>query len=80
MKPYTKTYLSYFGYSTADFIPCEVCSAKSVDIHHIQARSIRKDLVNDITNLMAMCRSCHQKLGDKKQHKEFLQNIHNQKL
>lgn len=80
MKNYIKTYMQYFGYDVSDFIPCEVCGNKAVDINHIQARSIRKDLVNEITNLMAMCRSCHAKLGDRKQHREFLQNIHNQKL
>ncbi len=76
MKSYTKTYLKYFGYSTADFIPCEVCQQKAVDIHHIDARSIQPKLVNDINNLMAMCRGCHIKFGDKKQHKEYLKQIH----
>jgi 5-methylcytosine-specific restriction endonuclease McrA len=80
MKPYTKTYLNYFGYDVSDFIPCEVCNAKSVDIHHIQARSIAKSKENDITNLMALCRKCHTEKGDKKQFREFLQNIHNKKL
>jgi hypothetical protein len=80
MKPYTKTYLNHFGYTIADFIPCEVCGAEAKDIHHIQARSIRKDLQNDISNLMSLCRSCHVYYGDKKQYKEFLQNKHNEIL
>jgi len=80
LKSYTKIYLNYFGYTIADFIPCEVCNSASVELHHVQARSIRKDLLNDITNIMALCRSCHVKYGDKKQHKEFLQDIHNEKL
>ena len=80
MKKYTATYLDYFGYSVADFIPCELCSKRSVDIHHIFARSIRKDLENDITNLMALCRECHVKYGDKKQHREMLINKHQHKL
>jgi 5-methylcytosine-specific restriction endonuclease McrA len=80
MKPYTKTYLNYFAYDVSDFIPCEVCGAEAKDIHHVQARSIRKDLVNDITNLMALCRKCHAEKGDKKQFREYLQKIHNQKL
>ncbi|MFN8694138.1 MAG: HNH endonuclease, partial [Holosporales bacterium] len=33
-----------------------------------------------IENLMLLCRTCHEKYGDRKQFKEFLQNIHNQKL
>ena len=80
MKPYTKTYLNYFGYDISDFIPCEVCGAEAKDIHHVQARSIRKDLVNDISNLMDLCRKCHTEKGDKKQFREYLQKIHNQKL
>jgi hypothetical protein len=80
MKNYTKVYLDYFGYDISDFIHCEVCGKRAIDINHIQARSIRKDLLNDITNLMAMCREDHIKYGDKKQYREYLQNIHNQKL
>lgn len=80
MKDYTKTYLEFFGYSEADFIPCECCGAKSVDVHHIYARSIKKKLENDICNIMAVCRSCHDKFGDKKQHRDYLQNKHNEKI
>jgi 5-methylcytosine-specific restriction endonuclease McrA len=80
MKPYTKTYLNYFGYDVSDFIPCEVCGAEAKDIHHVQARSLRKDLVNDISNLMALCRKCHTEKGDKKQFREYLQNRHNEVL
>ena len=35
MKIHTKIYLKHFGYTIADFIPCEICSSKSVDIHHL---------------------------------------------
>lgn len=80
MKSYTKIYLSYFGYTIADFIPCEVCGKKAVDINHIEARSRRKDLLNEISNLMAMCRECHIEKGDKKQFKQELQEIHNKLL
>jgi 5-methylcytosine-specific restriction endonuclease McrA len=80
LKPYTKKYLDYFGYDISDFIPCEVCQSQSVDVHHIWARSIAKTKENDITNLMALCRKCHAAKGDKKQFREYLQNIHNQKL
>lgn len=80
MKNYTKTYLDYFGLTTADFIPCEICGQKAVDIHHIEPRSQKKDLENNIINLMALCRSDHIKFGDKKQYKDYLQTIHKQKL
>ena len=80
MKLYTKIYLDYFGYTTADFVPCECCGNKAVDIHHIEARSKRKDLENDITNLMALCRQHHERYGDKIAFKHELQKIHNNLL
>lgn len=76
MKKYTKVYLKFFGYCVDDFIPCEICNSKAVDIHHIENRSHRKDLENDINNLMALCRKCHEKYGDKKQYKNWLKEIH----
>jgi 5-methylcytosine-specific restriction endonuclease McrA len=33
-----------------------------------------------IENLQALCRECHLKYGDKKQYKEFLEEIHLKKL
>lgn len=82
MKSYTKVYLKYFGYTTADYIPCEVsgCGKKAVDLHHVEARSKRMDLLDDIHNLMAICRTCHEKYGDKKQYKDFLKETHLKKM
>ncbi|HRH57830.1 MAG TPA: HNH endonuclease [Chitinophagales bacterium] len=80
MQKYTKIYLSYFGYCETDFINCECCNNKAVDIHHIETRKRRKDLENDINNLMALCRDCHIKYGDKKQFKEYLNEVHKNKL
>ena len=76
MKSYTKVYLTHFNYGEQDFIPCEICGNKAVDIHHIEARSKRMDLLNDITNLMALCRYHHHKYGDKKQYKQWLKDTH----
>ena len=59
MKPYTKTYLKYFGFDESDFIPCELCGAKAVDIHHLEPKSRAKAKVNLIDNIMALCRICH---------------------
>lgn len=79
MKKYTSVYLSFFGYDESDWISCEIpeCGKQAVDIHHIHARSIRKDLENSIENLCALYREHHSKYGDKKQYKEYLQEIHN---
>ena len=77
MKSHTKKYMTFFKYDVSDFIPCEVCGTMATDIHHIQARGMggtkEKD---DIHNLMALCRKCHIEKGDKKQHMEFLKDVH----
>jgi 5-methylcytosine-specific restriction endonuclease McrA len=78
LKKHTKLYLAYFGFDVSDFIPCEICNAQAVDIHHIECRGMggTKEVEN-IDNLMAVCRSCHIKYGDKKEYKEFLKEVHN---
>ncbi len=81
MKEHTKLYLNVFRYDVTDFIPCEVCNSKSVDIHHVEARGMGgTKKPEDINNLMALCRNCHIEFGDKKHHKEFLKQIHYKKL
>lgn len=80
MKKYVKIYFDYFGYDESDFVPCEVCGTKAVDIHHIECRGMGGTKQNEsIDNLMAVCRECHVKYGDKKEHKEFLKEVHNDK-
>jgi hypothetical protein len=78
LKKHTKLYLDFFSYDEHDFMPCEICGNKAVDIHHIDARGMggsnKKDIIE---NLMAVCRFCHEKFGDKKQFKEYLKEIHN---
>jgi len=73
MKPYIKTYFKYFGYDETDAIFCEVCGKIAQDLHHIQARGMGGSKYRDnIENIMALCRPCHEFYGDKKQHKDFL--------
>ena len=76
MKKHTKLYLESFNYDTSDFIPCEICEAKAVDIHHIDARGMGGSDKDNIDNLMALCRNCHIKFGDKKQFKDMLKREH----
>ena len=78
MQKYVKLYMDFFGYGEDDFIPSEISGDRTADIHHIRARSQRMDLLNDITNLIALTRKEHDKYGDKKQYIEFLQETHNQ--
>lgn len=81
MRKHTKIYFDHFGYDESDFISCEVCGAKAVDLHHINCRGMGGSKKKDfIENIQALCRSCHLKFGDKKQYIDFLQNIHNSVL
>jgi len=81
MKNHTKIYLKHFGYGIEDFIPCESCGAKAIDIHHIEARGMGGDKkADDINNLMALCRQCHLVMGDTKTHMEYLKTKHKEKL
>jgi len=81
MKKHIKVYLEYFDYDTDDFILCEVCGRKAVDIHHIKARGMGGSKQLDvIDNLQALCRECHIKYGDKKQWVEFLNSKHKDKM
>ena len=81
MKKHTLIYMNHFGYDISDFIPCEVCGGRAVDIHHIEARSMGGSKTKDtIENLMAVCRPCHIFYGDKKQYKEYLKDKHDKAL
>jgi len=81
MKSYISIYFDHFGYDESDFINCELCSSKAVDIHHINARGMAGSKNKDtIDNLMAVCRICHIKFGDKKMYIDFLKEKHNEVL
>ena len=61
MKAHTKIYFDYYGiayYPGGEHEPinCEVCKKRAVDIHHVDYN--RKN--NDIDNLIALCRGCHE--------------------
>ena len=80
MMAHTKIYMSYFGYGEQDFVPCEVCGAKSVDVHHIEGRGKGMDVIE---NLMALCRLHHNAAHGLEKtylHKDVLKAIHNEKL
>ena len=81
MKKHTKVYLKHFDYDKSDWIGCEVCNKTAVDIHHINARGMGGSKgSDDIVNLMALCRECHNYFGDKIQFKKMLLVMHILKL
>ena len=57
MLKHKRKYLNYFGYGEQDIVPCEICGSPASDIHHIKHKSQSGN--NDIENLMALCRHCH---------------------
>lgn len=81
MKKHTKIYFKFFNIAPGEFIPCEVCEAPAVDIHHIKARGMGgRDSADTIENLMAVCRQCHTEYGDKTEHREYLIQCHKKRM
>ena len=81
MKKHTKIYMDYFNYGIDDFIPCEVCGQRAVDIHHIDPKGIGGSKTKDhIENLIAVCRLDHIRAHSLKLSKETLIYIHKIKI
>jgi hypothetical protein len=77
MKNHTKVYMQHFNIIGDEFIGCECCGARAVDIHHINARGMGGSKgKDDIDNLMAVCRDCHTKYGDAPKHLDYLIKRH----
>jgi len=87
MQKYIKNYFEYYQLDEDSNLTCEVCWWQAEDIHHIQFKSSfwkkTKHLQDSIENLIALCRSCHDKAHFKKLEyldKQELQLIHNEHL
>lgn len=78
MQKHIKNYLEHHSLSGFEFIPCEVCGGKAVDIHHIVPRSKfgknRKHEQDHHSNLIALCRGCHDKAHQDKNFNNYLQD------
>lgn len=64
--------MTAFGYDISDFMACECCGKKAVDLHHIDPRGMGSTDKDYIENLMSLCRDCHMIYGDKKNYKKML--------
>lgn len=73
MVKYKQTYINHFGYFVGEWIACEICGKTSIDIHHIDGRVKAKD---EIENLIAVCRECHNKCHDHPEFNEKAREIH----
>ncbi len=83
MKPHTRIYIKYFGYGEQDYIPCEVCNSRAVDIHHIERRGMGGNPTGDkdrIENLAALCRICHEKAECSMPFNDYVKSMHSTKL
>ena len=78
MQKHIKVYFEHHGYTIADFIPCEYCKSKAVDIHHLVFRS--QGGKDEIDNLMALCRGCHNDSHNDRKFNEILKIIHDEKI
>jgi hypothetical protein len=74
MKAHTRIYMKHFNYGETDFIPCEACGSRSVDVHHIWGRGKGKDVIE---NLAALCRRHHEFAHNGTVTKAEMQTIHN---
>jgi hypothetical protein len=69
--------MNHFGYTLADFIPCEICGGQAVDIHHIEPKGMGGSKTKDyIENLIAVCRKHHEDCHNSKDFNETAKNIH----
>jgi len=69
----------YPGWGPDDCFDCEIegCGACAVDIHHIEARGMGgRPSMDNLENLMGLCRYHHELYGDKKEFKEMLKETH----
>ncbi len=83
MQKHHKIYVEHFPSHTG-YYDCEVCGKKAEDIHHIKRRSEfgtkTKDQQDQIENLIALCRDCHNKAHDNVLTKKYLIEKHKKKL
>lgn len=76
MSNYKKKYIKHKGYAYDDYIGCENCGNRAVDVHHIIFKShcFGEDR-DDVKNLIALCRECHDLAHSSKKFNDKLKTI-----
>ena len=69
--------MNYFDYGEQDFVPCELCGNKCVDVHHLDGRGKGKDIIG---NLIGLCRDCHIKCHSSKEFNKKAKESHEYNL
>lgn len=77
MVKYKRIFFTHYGYGEQDFIPCFNCSCRAVDIHHLIFKS--QGGKDEIDNLVALCRNCHDKAHSDKKFNQYLVDANNAK-
>jgi hypothetical protein len=76
MKKYVKKYIEFWGYGEQDFIPCIVCGERSADVHHLEPKGMGGSKEKDnIENLVALCRRCHDLCHNDKNFNQLVKNM-----
>lgn len=83
MVKHKRLYLTFFGYTVADWVPCENCFYSASEFHHLIFKSLGgKD---DPVNVMALCVStpdragCHNRAHIDRKFNEHLKRVHKRK-
>ena len=69
---YKDNFRKYYNVGEQDIILCAVCGAVAVDIHHIKMKS--QGGTDDVSNLVPLCRYCHQNAHSRKISEEYLKS------
>jgi len=72
MKKYKKDYFNHYGVGEQDILLC-VCGKVAIDLHHVIFKS--KGGTDHYTNLIPLCRECHEKAHSNKEFNESLKKI-----
>ena len=75
MQKHVKIYKEYFNIGIDDRVQCMGCDRfDACDIHHLTPRSLGGG--NDIDNLCAVCRKCHERAHTFPSYNEYLKIKH----